>query len=267
MNEAIYVFDQNGNSLGALSESPYTYRGYYFDAETGLYYLNARYYDPEVGRFTQEDTYQEDNLEYNFYGYCSANPVLYQDNNGNSIKVNRADHTLYGYVAKITDDNLYMNGHTGNVTIRKRNNNYKRIYGTNLIRNLIMNKYNVTIYKITSGASHSVPNTLKNANHPQDKKNMYKWGKGSGGKVYLRYQDATKNDPLFIILAHELIHVYRYMKGVRVPDNIRSNAHKCKMEEALTVGLINSRSYSYYQVGYTENLIRKENKYKLRTSY
>ncbi len=77
-----YAYDAYGNSVGALSESPYTYRGYYFDAETGLYYLNARYYDPEVGRFTQEDTYQEDNLEYNFYGYCSANPVLYQDPTG-----------------------------------------------------------------------------------------------------------------------------------------------------------------------------------------
>jgi RHS repeat-associated protein len=34
---------------------PIRYRGYYYDAETGLYYLRARYYDPETGRFISQD--------------------------------------------------------------------------------------------------------------------------------------------------------------------------------------------------------------------
>ena len=47
------VSDVSGKSLSTVN--PYRYRGYYYDQETGLYYLNARYYDPEVGRFLSAD--------------------------------------------------------------------------------------------------------------------------------------------------------------------------------------------------------------------
>ena len=41
----------------ALAEiNPFRYRGYYYDTETGLYYLQTRYYDPEVGRFISRDS-------------------------------------------------------------------------------------------------------------------------------------------------------------------------------------------------------------------
>ena len=43
------------STLGA--DNPFRYRGYYYDAETGLYYLMTRYYDPEVGRFLSADVY------------------------------------------------------------------------------------------------------------------------------------------------------------------------------------------------------------------
>lgn len=64
------------------------YRGYYFDNETGLYYLNARYYDPETGRFLNADDddflLEDDNdiLDYNFYVYCQNNPVNMSDPDG-----------------------------------------------------------------------------------------------------------------------------------------------------------------------------------------
>ena len=41
------------STVGALN--PYRYRSYRYDAETGLYYLNSRYYDPEIGRFINTD--------------------------------------------------------------------------------------------------------------------------------------------------------------------------------------------------------------------
>ena len=81
--------DYNYNAYGTelyncSSANPIGYRNYYYDSETGLYYLKARYYDPTTGQFTQEDTVQDDNLQYNLYGYCSGNPVLYTDPSGHN---------------------------------------------------------------------------------------------------------------------------------------------------------------------------------------
>ena len=76
------LFAHSGNDVPVSS---FGYRGYYTDSETGLCYLNARYYDPSTERFTQEDTYQQDNLQMNLYGYCSANPVGYTDPTGHDI--------------------------------------------------------------------------------------------------------------------------------------------------------------------------------------
>ncbi|MBO4982499.1 MAG: hypothetical protein J6D23_00430, partial [Clostridia bacterium] len=45
-------------NIGNLN--PFRYRGYYYDTETGFYYLNARYYDPQIKRFLNPDTF--DNL-------------------------------------------------------------------------------------------------------------------------------------------------------------------------------------------------------------
>ena len=67
--------------------SPFRYRGYYFDTETGFYYLNARYYDPQTKRFINADhiNYLGANGDinaFNLYAYCSNNPVMYVDSTG-----------------------------------------------------------------------------------------------------------------------------------------------------------------------------------------
>ena len=49
----------------------------------GQYYLRARYYNPVIGRFTQEDTYYGDGL--NLYAYCANNPVGYEDPSGHQV--------------------------------------------------------------------------------------------------------------------------------------------------------------------------------------
>ncbi|MCM1126201.1 MAG: RHS repeat-associated core domain-containing protein [Lachnospiraceae bacterium] len=56
--------------------------GQQYDQETGQYYLRARYYNPTVGRFIQEDTYRGDGL--NLYAYCGNNPVAYYDPDGHA---------------------------------------------------------------------------------------------------------------------------------------------------------------------------------------
>lgn len=64
--------------------NPFRYRSYYYDVETGLYYLQTRYYDPEVGRFINSDSlgYLGDGIEfsnYNMFAYCGDNPVMMID--------------------------------------------------------------------------------------------------------------------------------------------------------------------------------------------
>ena len=88
-----YAYDAWGKVLsvsGSLSSTvgaanPFRYRGYYYDTETGWYYLNTRYYDPNVGRFLSPDTILGANgglLGYNLYAYCNNNPVMFSDPSG-----------------------------------------------------------------------------------------------------------------------------------------------------------------------------------------
>lgn len=78
------TYAETGLNNKVISEmNPFRYRGYYYDTETGLYYLNSRYYDSEVGRFINADdiSYAEpDTLNgLNLFAYCVNNPVMYVD--------------------------------------------------------------------------------------------------------------------------------------------------------------------------------------------
>lgn len=67
------------------AENEICYTGGVYDRVTALYYLNARYYNPEDGRFLTEDTYRGEVTEpdtQNLYGYCACNPVNYVDPSG-----------------------------------------------------------------------------------------------------------------------------------------------------------------------------------------
>ena len=65
--------------------NPLRYRGYYYDSETELYYLQSRYYDPTTCRFINADSYAstgQDFLGYNMFAYCLNNPLRYTDYDG-----------------------------------------------------------------------------------------------------------------------------------------------------------------------------------------
>ncbi len=65
--------------------NPFRYRGYYYDTESGLYYLNSRYYDPVTGRFINADGYVSTGqgiVGNNMFAYCGNDPVNKIDNNG-----------------------------------------------------------------------------------------------------------------------------------------------------------------------------------------
>ena len=87
---ASYTYDPWGkiiSSSGTLADiNPLRYRGYYYDSETGFYYLQSRYYDPEIGRFINADSYASTDatglLSTNMFAYCENDPVNRSDPSG-----------------------------------------------------------------------------------------------------------------------------------------------------------------------------------------
>ena len=91
-----YTYDSWGKLItttGSLAttlgvKNPYRYRGYRYDTETGLYYLQSRYYNPEIGRFINADDAEvlDAKTEHlsgnNLFMYCVNNPVKYYDVDG-----------------------------------------------------------------------------------------------------------------------------------------------------------------------------------------
>uniref|UniRef100_UPI0025BEA6F3 RHS repeat-associated core domain-containing protein n=1 Tax=Clostridium sp. UBA4548 TaxID=1946361 RepID=UPI0025BEA6F3 len=83
--------DTNKNGItGTLKDTvgvknPYRYRGYRYDTETGLYYLQSRYYNPEWGRFINGDALGGvvgELLSHNIFAYCSNDPINMKDDSG-----------------------------------------------------------------------------------------------------------------------------------------------------------------------------------------
>ena len=98
---ASYTYDEWGKLLeisAANEESrkiaeinPLRYRGYYYDNETGYYYLQSRYYDPDLGRFISADDFNylntNNKLSINAYIYCNNNPTSKYDSDGHEALV------------------------------------------------------------------------------------------------------------------------------------------------------------------------------------
>ena len=79
------VLDEELTAIGELN--PFRYRGYYYDSDIQMYYLQSRYYDPEVGRFINSDDVNfigatGSEISYNPFAYCENNPVNDSDPSG-----------------------------------------------------------------------------------------------------------------------------------------------------------------------------------------
>ena len=83
-----YEYDAFGNTIRCEEQvhNRFRYTGEQYDPLMGQYYLRARYYNPVIAGFTQEDTYYGDGL--NLYTYCQNNPILNHDPTGHGTKEN-----------------------------------------------------------------------------------------------------------------------------------------------------------------------------------
>lgn len=109
--------------------NPFRYRSYYYDTETELYYLNSRYYNPTWGRFLNADGIigaNQDIFGYNLYAYCSNNPIMFSDINGNGFfkwlgkQAKKVVKSLYDGAKKIISNLISVEvSHTSTVSTKK----------------------------------------------------------------------------------------------------------------------------------------------------
>ena len=82
--KCVNVRNADGYTIG--TDNPFRYRGYYYDNDTGLYYLQSRYYDPAIGRFINADGFVTTDvlglLSSNMFVYCENNPICKTDISG-----------------------------------------------------------------------------------------------------------------------------------------------------------------------------------------
>ena len=88
---------QEAEALHIQEINNFTYRGYFYDRETNLYYLQSRYYDPEIGRFINADdtnyiACDDTPISINIFSYCVNDAVNHTDPNGNWFV------TYYNYI-------------------------------------------------------------------------------------------------------------------------------------------------------------------------
>ncbi len=118
------ILNESGTSVAAYEYSDFgetsvnsdfyneiCYTGAVYDETTGLYYLNARYYNPEQGRFLTEDTYRgslTNPMSRHLYAYCKNNPVNYVDPSGHKYK-----WLAYGMQLDLSFGKYFASGHMG----------------------------------------------------------------------------------------------------------------------------------------------------------
>ena len=175
-----YAYDAWGNPLSVTGtgsstigqKNPFRYRGYFYDTETGLYYLQSRYYSPKLGRFICADDAigaNKDLIGNNVFAYGSNNPICNLDEDGHAIL-----GFAIGFAIKTFRLSIRMLGRS--ILGRGKNHTYgpkslvaRRLAGSKVMQNEIQTQ--IRIYS----------------------KNGYTGTKTSSGSVYLSSNDSLND--------------------------------------------------------------------------
>ena len=191
-----YYYDAFGNITEQSGDvdNNITYAGYQYDKETGLYYLNARMYDPKVARFLQEDTYtgdEYDPLSLNLYTYCVNNPIMYTDPTGHACLAQEEAARLIQQLYDYRSDTKYHND-----PIEQRLKDVQQIYKNNNIDFTASDSYK-DLQKIqNSGSTSDYLSAVATATiHENVNANLaYDYKKGTNNfSKYVDYQKADLN--------------------------------------------------------------------------
>ena len=284
-----YEYDAFGVELNPdeTDTNPYRYCAEYFDVESGTIYLRARYYSPNHGRFTQLDP-ARDGL--NWYAYCANNPILFVDPWGLVLSVPEFDDGSHDkvmeYLQKLTNHKLVREN--GKVRIAERATDSSLSAGDELIERIINSEFTCTVALGKSGSNGTLPSDTEASQN----------GTGCNAivNIYLDTADdqmATYSDdvfgtlensgrPLYIALAHELIHADRDMRGVSLPNvedteqyydyynkatgKIEQHHRKTIANEMQTIGIY-VKGHPLDELSITENQIRMEHRLPLRGAH
>ena len=132
------VTDANNKSITDKNHianlNPFRYRSYYYDSESGLYYLMSRYYDPVVHRFINADDRIDTNnsiLGSNLFAYCNNNPIIYYDPNGHSFLIAIGIVIVSALVAVICTASSNTKTNTNELPIKGKPNSTSSRYDNN----------------------------------------------------------------------------------------------------------------------------------------
>ena len=164
-----YKYDEFGGTevLGnATFENEVCYTGQVYDKETGDYYYNARYYNPEDGRFVTVDTYRgefEEPQSLHLYSYCANNPINFTDPSGHSPWSARLSLWDYAKIHKVVQSvavySLNRRGQRGMMEtfVSKNGKKKKGQYGYLDVYNYSNN----TFYEVKTRRQIDSKNTMK----------------------------------------------------------------------------------------------------------
>lgn len=185
----------NEEQLLIAETNPLRYRGYYYDCETGMYYLQSRYYNPELCRFISADDFScldtSNKLNANAYIYCWNCPVAFHDVQGTTPKLSINLTDIISFIQNI--NNRIKDGITTGVNkltekLNKLTNNFK---------NTLKIRYNTFIDKL---------------------------------EYSINYPDAVINDTLSKIFNKDVNIRFKLIEYIREKSNFKMNLSRLKVD-------------------------------------